>query len=170
MSSSDGARKGRCAARYSAAMTMTTARCRLVACRWSLVVSVAPLRTPNPLLTTNHQPLTSDAQDQSFVQAAHPVPARIDGDLPVAERLNRGHDTRGQVGLEGARQLVDADLHTREVVVMAHAADAKPEIAQHAFGALDHPQLVAGHRGVVRNARRQARRGRLVPRRQPRAM
>src|SRR5476651_2687236 len=33
---------------------------------------------------------------------------------------------------------------------------------------LDHPELLVGHFGVIRNARRQARRRRLVPRRQSR--
>ena len=49
---------------------------------------------------------------------------------------------------------------------MADAAHAESEAAQRLFGALDHPQLLVGDFGVVRNARRQARRRRLVPGRQ----
>ena len=47
---------------------------------------------------------------------------------------------------------------------MPHAAHAEAEHrAATRFGALDHPQLLVGDFGVVRNARRQAGRRRLVP-------
>ena len=50
---------------------------------------------------------------------------------------------------------------------MPHAKDAEAESADRLFGALDGPELFVGDLGVIRNARREARRRRLVPRRQP---
>src|SRR4051812_39000882 len=75
-------------------------------------------------------PRSGWTEDDTFVQAAHSVPARIDGDLPIPERLDGGDDTRGEVRLEGAGQLVGADFHACHVVVMADAADTEAEVAQ----------------------------------------
>ena len=60
-----------------------------------------------------------------------------------------------------------APLDARQRVVMTHAADAEPERVQRVFAALDLPQLLRRHFVMIRNARRQARRRRLVPHGQP---
>src|SRR5689334_19990773 len=93
---------------------------------WWLVAS--PVRTSNDPLTTNHQPLSGDAQNDALVQAAHPVTARIDRDLRVAERLDSRHDARREVGFERTRQLLGANLHTRQFAMMSHATHAEAEL------------------------------------------
>ena len=50
---------------------------------------------------------------------------------------------------------------------MPDAIHAKAERANRLFGLFDHAQLLDRHLGVIRNARREAGRRRLVPRRQP---
>ena len=107
-------------------------------------------------------------QQQPFVQAAQPVALQIERDVPITDRLELAHDRRAHVGFERPRKLVAADLHARELVVMPHAADAESQARERLFGALDRPELLVGDFRVVRNARRQAGRRRLVPRRQAR--
>src|SRR5262249_58176569 len=54
----------------------------------------------------------------------------------------------------------------RDLVVVPHAEHPEAERAQRLLGALDRAQLLVGHFAVIRNPRRQARGGRLVPGRQ----
>src|SRR6185503_12296602 len=58
------------------------------------------------------------------------------------------------------------ELDPRELVVMADAADTESERTKRILGRLDDLQLLAGDLVEVGNPRGQARRGRLVPRRQ----
>ena len=107
------------------------------------------------------------AEPERVVQAAEPIALQIDRDVRVSDRAQLAVDRVGHLRLERARHLVAPDLEPRDRVVVTHAADAEPEVAQHRLGALDRPQLLVGDFAVVRNPRRQARRRRLVPRRQP---
>src|SRR5687768_13565833 len=92
-----------------------------------------------------------------FIQAAHPISLQVDRDVLIADVGQLADDPLPHVGLERARQLVAADFQARETIVMAHAAHAEAERAERFLGALDHAQLLAGHLGVIRNARREAR-------------
>src|SRR5437762_2536380 len=65
----------------------------------------------------------------------------------------------------------DADdrCRARDVVVMTDPADTETELGQRPLGLLDHPQLLIGYLRVIRNSRREARRGGFVPRRNARS-
>src|SRR3954468_4218020 len=138
MSSSAGARNGRCASSQAPA-TAYTAR-RLGNSDW--------------------------AESEAFIQAAHAVALQIDRDVCVADGLQPGEQPVADVRLDGARQLVDADLEARELIVVPHAADAESEVVQHRLGLLDHAQLLVGDFRVIRNPGGQACGRGLVPGRQ----
>ena len=109
------------------------------------------------------------AQQQPSFRLPDAVALQIDRDVAVADRLQlRGRSAPTVSGSSARAHFVAADLDARELVVMPDAADAEAEAAQRLLGALDRPQLLVGHFGVIRNARRQAGRRRLVPRRQAR--
>ena len=103
------------------------------------------------------------SESERVVEAAETIAAQVDRDVLVAERPQLAVDGVGDVGLQRACHLVAPDLEAGDCVVMPHAADAEPEIAQDRLGALDRPQLLFRHLAEVRNARRQARGGRLIP-------
>src|SRR5262249_26296595 len=67
------------------------------------------------------------------------------------------------------RDLVAPELDPRNRVVMADAEHAEAEIADHALGRLDRPELLLRDLRVIGNPRRQARRRGLVPRFEARA-
>ena len=98
------------------------------------------------------------------VQAAESIAARDRRDLLVAERAQLAIDGRCHIAARSAcANLVGPDLDARDGLVMPHAADPETEIAQHALGTLDHPQLGLGDLAEVRDPRRQAGGRRLVP-------
>src|SRR5688572_4573887 len=148
MSSSDGARNARCAARYIAAISRTDLGIR---------------------------ECSDDTEGNTFVEAAHPVPLEIDGHVLIADGTQLAHETLAGLGLERARQFVAADLEAGQCrraaaggaeIVVPDAAHTEPHRANRGFGALDDSQLLSGHFRVVRDARREAGRGWLIPRRQ----
>jgi len=103
------------------------------------------------------------AKTNPFIEAAHPIPLRINQDVLVAERAEFHDDVVAHVGFEGARQLVAADFQPRNGVVMPYTADAKAEATENALGAFDHAQLHRGDFGMVGDPRRQAGGRRLIP-------
>src|SRR5688572_22585567 len=102
----------------------------------------------------------------TFIEAAHPISPQVDRDVLIADVRQLTDDLLPHAGLERARQLVDADLEAGQRVVMAHAAHPEAERPERRLGALDHAQLLASYLRMVRNARRETRRRRLVPGRQ----
>src|SRR5215210_5679231 len=104
------------------------------------------------------------AQPQRVVEAAQAVPSQVDRDVCVAYRPQLAVDRFRNLRLESTPHLVGPELYPGNRIVMAYAADAKAQIAQHRLGVLDHAQLLARHLTEVWNTRREARRGRLVPR------
>ncbi len=105
-------------------------------------------------------------QQEAFVQTAGAITLEIERHVTVTGGFQLAHDGGADFRLERARHLVTADLDPRELVMVPHAKDPKAQLAQSLLGALDRSQLLAGHFGVIRNPRRKARRGRLVPGRQ----
>src|SRR3954468_18911878 len=97
MSSSAGARNGRCASSQAPA-TAYTAR-----------------RFPN----------SDRAESEAFIQAAHAVALQIDRHVCVADCFQPGEQPVADIRLQCPRQLVDANLEAREVIVVTHAADAE---------------------------------------------
>src|SRR5262249_4135669 len=122
MSSREGARNGRCAARYRSAMEKMTARLFVVRGSWFVVGSAFVMavpsrrRTENPPLTTYHQPKSGRPENDALIEAAHAVATRIDRHPRIAKRLDNGNDARADVGLECLRQLVRANLDAGEIV------------------------------------------------------
>ena len=104
-------------------------------------------------------------QEEPFVQAARAVALKIQRDVAVSDRFELANDGARHLRIERAGHLVARKLDAGHLVVMAHAADAEPERAERLLRPLDHAQLLVGHFAVIRNARRQTRRCRLVPRR-----
>src|SRR3954470_10600879 len=117
MSSSDGARNGRCAAKYTAAIAYGT-------------------RPRAPTRVASDRP-----ESETLIEAAHPVSLQIQGHVLIADRAKLARNGLRHLRIDRARQLVAPDLDPRQRLVMAHAADAEPELAQHGLGALDHAQL-----------------------------
>ena len=105
-------------------------------------------------------------QDDAFVQAAEPVAFQIDGDEPESEARSARSMAPATSGSSSRAISSRAELDARDLAVMADAEHAKAERAHGVFRLLDDLQLFLGHFREVRNARRQTRRRRLVPRRQ----
>ena len=126
-----------------------------------------------PATTATHRSFRRDviggsqigSQPDRLVQAAQPVALEIERDELIADLLERPHDRVAHLGLERARHLAGADLDPRDLVVMTDAAHAEAEPVEDLLRLLDLPQLLVRDFGVIRNPRRQARRGGLVPRR-----
>src|SRR5262245_3039920 len=84
-------------------------------------------------------------QTDSFVEAAHSIALEIDRDVLIADCPDVTNDAAANLGLEGTRQFVGANLDPRQrgrgtgagELVMPHAADSKTERAECVFGALD---------------------------------
>src|SRR6187431_1086124 len=113
MSSNDGARKGKCAARYSSAMRRTT----------------APWFSGRP-------------ENHALIQTPHTVSTGIDRHLPIAKRLYGGNDAGGEIRFECPWQFLRANLDPGEVIVVTDAAHAKAQLANRAFRTLDQSQLL----------------------------
>src|SRR3954470_23836212 len=103
MSSSAGARNGRCASSQAPATTYTA----------------RPFRS------------SDRTESEAFIQAAHAVALQIDRDVCVADGLQPGEQPVADIRLKCARQLVETDLEARELIVVPHAADAESKVVQH---------------------------------------
>ena len=146
MSSSDGARNGRCSRQVHAA-----------------TASAADARAPVGAC--------SDARRRNtFIQAAHPIALQIDRHVLIADRLQLAHD-RSRISGSSARGSSSRRSRGARASSWCRTRQTrKPRSRRTVFGALDHAQLLVGDFRVVRNARRQTRRRGLVPGRQPGAM
>src|SRR6478735_5144408 len=109
MSSSVRGRNGRCAARKTSAQAASAVR------------------------TARGDVVSDLPQAQCVVQAAETISAEVDGHVRVTDRPELSIDELGNFRSERAGHLFAPELEPRNRVVMAHAADAEPEIAQDRF-------------------------------------
>src|SRR5262245_23748552 len=116
-------------------------------------------------------------QTDAFIEAAHPITLKIDGDVSVADGPYLLDDAGTNVGIERAREFFAGDFESRQrscrpalirgrELVMTHPAYSKAQRSKDLLSPFDCAQLLAGDFGMVGNARRQACRRGLVPRAQ----
>ena len=65
---------------------------------------------------------SDDTEGNTFVEAAHPITLQIDGDVLIADRAQFAHEPFTDLGVEGAWQLVAADLQACQRGCMATRA------------------------------------------------
>src|SRR3989304_2994073 len=109
-------------------------------------------------------------QQQPFVEAAGPVALEIERDVSIPGGLDLAYDRGPRLRIERACQLVATDLDARQLVMVPDAIHTESERVERLLGALDPAQLLVGHFRMIRDARRQTRRGGFVPARQARAV
>src|SRR5690348_18443772 len=91
MSSSEGARNGRCSASQAAATTQVSCGNR-------------------PGLRPARPALLDGAESETFIQAAHAIPLEVNRHVPVADGPYLAHETIADGGVERMRQFVLSDL------------------------------------------------------------
>src|SRR3954469_24183188 len=97
---------------------------------------------------------------QHRVEATRAERLAVDDGVDVARGADRGDDLR--LALERPVEVLGGDLEAPEDAVVADAQDGKAERAHRPLGAVDAGERLGIDGGPVRDARREAGRGRLV--------
>src|SRR6185436_1511760 len=97
---------------------------------------------------------------QYRVEAARPERLAVDHAVDVPRGADRGDDLR--LALERAVEVLGGDLEPAQDAVVADAQDGEAEGAHGLLRTVDAGERLGVDRGAVGDARREARRGRLV--------
>src|SRR5947209_7179296 len=101
------------------------------------------------------------------VGAAAAEAFEVKRDVAVAQLVQPGADLRAHLRLHQQRQALGVDLNARDLVVRAHAQVMYPKGADEALCLVNHADSLHGDGLSMRDTRREAGHGRLVPAGQP---